>query len=49
MIAKGTKLQHLLMNIVIFGVSERMLRVVALKERKLNIFSIIDRRISFYF
>ena len=34
------------MNFVIVGVSENMLRV--LKDWKLNIFKIIDRRISFY-
>ena len=36
------------MNIVIVGVSESMLRVMLLKDWKLNIFKIIDRRISFY-
>ena len=41
------KLQDLLMNFVIVGVSERMLSD-ALKDWKLNIFKIIDRRISFY-
>ena len=39
------KLQHLLIIIVIVGVSESML---SLKGLKLNIFKIIDRRISFY-
>ena len=42
------KLQHLLMNIVIVGVSESMLSVILLKDWKLNSFRIIDRRISFY-
>ena len=36
------------MNFVIVGVSERMLSVMLKKDWKLNIFKIIDRRISFY-
>ena len=36
------------MNFVVVGVSESMLSVMLLKNWKLNIFKIIDRRISFY-
>ena len=42
------KLQHLLMNFVIVGVSESMLICNILKDWKLNISKLIDRRISFY-
>ena len=36
------------MTFVIVGVSESMLSVMLQKDWKLNIFKIIDRRISFY-
>ena len=42
------KLQHLLINFVIVGASDSTLSVMHYKNWKLNIFKIIDRRISFY-
>ena len=42
------KLQEPYKNFVIAGVNESMLSLIALNSWKLNIFKIIDGRISFY-
>ena len=39
---------HLLRNIVTVGVSEKHVKCDCLKDWKLNVFKIIDRRISFF-